>query len=734
MAGSSIKLGVDVTEFKRGMTEAQTSVKTLDAAIKTNEKSMQAYGKSESYVSTQTNLLNSKLKEQEKIVQNAEKSLKAMEENGVSKSSKAYQDMQRKLLEARGAMIDTTVQINQLTTEEADAAKGADELANSIGNIGKKMSLGQVISGIDSVTSALGNAARSAIDLGEKLFDAILDSAAAADDISTMAEKLGLTDEQVQQINYNAARFEVTAEQLGKTWKKVKVNMASDSDEIKQAFEELGIQTHEVFGGKYGSIEGDARDYQDVFWEVGDALMRMTDEAKREQLAQKLLGRSWDEMIPLFTKGRAVYEAALNAAPTASEEAVENMASLNDRMKELEQSWETLKLEALGAIAPALEKGADAIANLIDKITAYLKTDAGQQLLQNLGEAVGGLLEDLNKIDPEKAAQGFVDLFTKVTDGIQWLVDNQETAKGILGAIVAGWGTLTLTETVLKVVNFVNGITGLTAGSVAGNAAAAGASWGSAFASAALKAAPWLAGLITLLTPGEGGNSDFISPEGKLTDSGYQALSDQGWENPEYKKILMELGEIYGADQLRGLINNDAAAAAILTYLYSGHQGRTLDFANNVLSGYNGVTFGEGWRGVEFTEEELKEILSPHLNPVIEIPEDAALKISEQIGVVPVTVQPVVPNDEPEYIPGGGGGGNNVAMEKANGIWAVPFDGYLARLHKNERVVPAREIASHSYSSNLYVESMIMNNGTYAEGLAAAMAAAQRRTMTGFGS
>ena len=733
MAGSSIKLGVDVTEFKRGMTEAQNSVKTLDAAIKTNEKSMQAYGKSESYVSTQTSLLNQKLKEQEKIAQNAEKSLKAMEENGVSKSSKAYQDMQRRMIEARGAMLDTTMQLNQLATGEADAAKGAEQLGNSIGGISKKMSLDQVIGGIDKVTGALESAAKSAIDLGEKLFNTILESAAAADDISTMATRLGLSDEEVQQINYNAAEFEVTAEQLGKTWKKVKVNMASDSEEIKNAFAELGVQTHEVFGGKYGSIEGDARDYKDVFWDVGDALMRMTDESKREQLAQKLLGRSWDEMIPLFTKGRAAYEAALKAAPTASEEAVENMANLDARMKELEQSWETLKLEALGAIAPALEKGADALANLIDRVTAYLQTDQGQEMLQKLGDAVSGLFDDLNKIDPDKVAQNFVDLFTKVTDGIQWLVDNKETAKGILGAIVGAWGTLTLTEGVLNVVKLVDGIKGLT-GIGAAEGEAAGASWGGAFAKAVLKAAPWLVGLITLLTPAGTDSGEFISAEGQITDAGRFEFAQQGWDNPEYRKILMELGEIYGAEQLRGLINNDAAVTAIWTYLFSGHQEKPLDFANNVLSRYNGVTFGEGWRGVEFTEEELKEILSPHLNPVIEIPEDAAKQISEQIGVVPVAVQPMVPNDEPEDIPGGGGGGNNVAMEKANGIWAVPFDGYLARLHKNERVVPAREIASHSYSSNLYVESMIMNNGTDAEGLAAAMAAAQRRTMTGFGS
>ena len=87
-----------------------------------------------------------------------------------------------------------------------------------------------------------------------------------------------------------------------------------------------------------------------------------------------------------------------------------------------------------------------------------------------------------------------------------------------------------------------------------------------------------------------------------------------------------------------------------------------------------------------------------------------------------------------------GGGKNNVpdgtgwAPGFANGIYSVPYDGMLARLHKNERVVPAREVSSRNYSSNLYVESMYMNGGTDAAGLAAAMAAAQRRQMSGYGS
>ena len=70
----------------------------------------------------------------------------------------------------------------------------------------------------------------------------------------------------------------------------------------------------------------------------------------------------------------------------------------------------------------------------------------------------------------------------------------------------------------------------------------------------------------------------------------------------------------------------------------------------------------------------------------------------------------------------------------ANGLPYVPFDGYKAILHKGERVIPAREVQSRSYNSNLYVESMYMNNGTDADGLASAMAAAQRRTMSSLGS
>ena len=110
----------------------------------------------------------------------------------------------------------------------------------------------------------------------------------------------------------------------------------------------------------------------------------------------------------------------------------------------------------------------------------------------------------------------------------------------------------------------------------------------------------------------------------------------------------------------------------------------------------------------------------------------AAESIAEQVGPVEIPVNLVLSGNNPF--------GPRISLEDllghhANGLPMVPFDGYMAMLHKGERVVPAREVAaSRNFSSNLYVESMVMNNGQDAEGLAAAIAAANRRTMRGFGS
>ena len=98
------------------------------------------------------------------------------------------------------------------------------------------------------------------------------------------------------------------------------------------------------------------------------------------------------------------------------------------------------------------------------------------------------------------------------------------------------------------------------------------------------------------------------------------------------------------------------------------------------------------------------------------MPDDAAAMLEDQLG--PITVD-VIPNVK--------------SMSFANGLPYVPFDGYVATLHKGERVVPANQNKNYNNTSNVYFDHVNVNNGIDADGLAARIAEHNRRTLAGFG-
>ena len=720
----NVKLGVDIGAFKSGIKDGQNILKGLNAEMKAADAEFKATGNAEKLMADKTKTLNSQLQVQKGIVDQAQKALKQMTDAGVDPADRAYQQLYATMMNAQAGMYETQAALAGLDVSAQQAATGASKLTDSVNGIGKKISLEQIISGIDTIKSGLESAAKKAVQLGEDLWNSIMNAAKWADDTQTMAQMYGIdveTFQRMQKLVVNG--LDTSVEAMLKSQSKLKKGIGSDSKEVAEAFQEIGVSITESIGsGKYGNIE-QARDSLELFWEAGQKIMQLGDENKQEDIAQKLFGRSWHELVPLFESYKTVeeYNEALKQTQINSAEDVEKLAELNDKVSELKGNFETLANDVMAQLAPALTDAATALNGVLTSILDYLKTEDGQKMLSKLGDAVSGLFGDLSKIDPEQAVSGFVDVFTKVTGGIQWLVDNAETAQGILGTIVAGWGLLTLGGGVMKIINLVDGIRGLTASSAAAAGATAGSSWAGAFASAAMKAAPFLAFLYTLLNPSAGGdstgNNTLVDKEGNLTK---EAL--------EYGYELDENGDPY---------LTEAEAETWLTKLQTWFKAYSLrkeqeskkalqempEALSELMDSIQDAQFEENLRNMidaDMNKEPFDFVAEP------QVPANAAAEISAQIGTVPVNIR----------IVGGAGGGKdwNTRTSRANGLPFVPYDGYLAELHKGERVVPAREMQSRNYSSNLYVESMIMNNGTDAEGLAAAMAAAQRRTMSGYGS
>ena len=695
----STKLDVDISGFTSGIREGQQVLKGLNAEMKASDAAFKATGNAEQKLNSQTSTLNKTIQQQKSIADNARQALEAMTNAGVQPADAAYQKMYVTMLNAEAGANEAQAALNQLGAGAAQAADGAEQLTQGLNGISKKISLDQVISGIDKITTGLANAAKKAVQLGEDLWNTIMDSASRADDTATMAEMYGIDLDTFQRMQkLVAGGLDTSVEAMLRSQKKLRKGIGDGSKEVQETLSELGITVKEwqTVAGQSGSALI-TKDQTKLFWEAGQAILNMGDAYDKESAAQRLFGRSWEELVPLFKEYKTLeeYNAALEDQTVNTEETIRDLAALNDAVGKLEGSWTTLKDELIGAIAPALTDAAGAVSGLLDELTKYLQKDAGQELLTNLGTAVSDLLSGLGDISAEDLVSNFSSLLESLTKGLNWIKDNGELVTGLIAGLGTAFAGLTITGNVLTFLKLIQGIK----------------DW-KIFGNSGTPKSSGKTGLTGTGAPGTTGDImlDSVASQAAATS----VVLGETTALLENAKVL-EDDNLSRAEQVEAWVDNQ------------------------IKSGF-------------IKEEDREKLIKDNLGifealgedvtiPVGVKPEDnAAEQISEQVGTVEVPAQLVFGGGIGGA--GGGGGGGMVDLLSefmrprmyANGIHSVPYDGMLARLHKGERVVPAREVQSRSYNSNLYVESMIMNNGTDAAGLAAAMAAAQRRTMSGYGS
>lgn len=686
----NVKMGVDIGGFTSGIKQGQQILKGLNAEMKASEAEFKATGDAEKKLNDQTKTLNSQLNVQKGIADQAKKALEAMTKAGIDPADAAYQKLYVQMLNAEAGANEAQAALSKLGGGAEQAAEGADQLSNSLNGISKKLSLDQVIGGIDKITSGLENAAKKAIQLGENLFNAITEAAGWADDTATQAEMFGIdidTFQRMQKLVTNG--MDTTVDSMLKSQKKLRKGIGEESKATMDALEGLELA---ISSGKDQTAHLITDDQTELFWKAGQAIMGLTDDFDKEAKAQALFGRSWEELVPLFNKYKSAedYAKALEEVEVVSTESVENLATLNDKLSELEGNFDTLKTELLGQLAPALTDAAEALNGVLTTVLEYLKTEKGQQMLEEMKNSVQELFAGMKDINAEDVVNGFKEAFDKVTGALDWIVQNKDTVIAAVEGIFGFWATLKVSEgalTILKVINGLKDLAGL------GGATALGSGLGASLTQAVTSVAG-IAGNGVLMNniPVVG---DWFMNEtsvgraigGKHADTWESVGKDfENWQR-----------EVFGDNGLIANFWNDLSHLGDENY----------DFENHRMK----------------------------LEPEVEIPPEEKEDIQRQIDAMTPEMKVKLKLDW-EF-----GGGKEAAESAgtgwaphANGLAYVPYDGYLARLHKGERVMPAREVSNRNYSSNLYVESMYMNGGTDAAGLAAAMAAAQRRQMSGYGS
>lgn len=507
--GVNVKMGVSgVAQFKKNIGDAKQAVKTLDAQLQLTEKEFKANGDAEEYMIKKSAELEAKLEAQKRVVDNAEKALKDMAEKGVDKSSKAYQDMYRTMLQAKGEMLDTETALDGIAAAGEDAADSTADLADKMDGVSKGISWQNVTDGIGKITGAMEEAAKKAYKLGSAIVKEVLGVGTWADDINTRSKALGVRPEDLQRMEKTARLIDTDAETIIKARQKMEKNIGGGNKGAMSAFAALGIDT-------------ESGNYEDIFWKAGEAIMNLGDEAEREAQANAIFGKSWHDLIPLFDAGREQYEEMNASWNVMSKDQLDKLNEMDDEYQKLQIAVEDLKREALSNLAEPMSTVLEKINGLLGKITEWLNSEEGQETV--------------------------ADIVGKITSALDWFTEHSGEVVTGIGAIAAAFGGLKLATFGLNIAKTVSGLKGLfggnggngTTGGSGGTDGGTGVGAGIFGKLKVLTAAAAFAAVLNKNAFLPQGNDDLIDKEGNLTalakDLGYGL--DQNGELTGREKI-----------------------------------------------------------------------------------------------------------------------------------------------------------------------------------------------------
>ena len=273
--------------------------------------------------------------------------------------------------------------LDQMNKSVAEAVRGfgnfdgiLGRLPGSLGSVAS--ALGPVGIGIGLVTVGFGTAAAA-------MWNFAKETGELAEAQLNMAERTGMTVKEVGLFSTVAQNAGVNAEAFTGTMRTLSHALSENSEEgkkAKKALGELGIDARNQFGGLKGTA--------DLFLEIGDAMQRIEDPAKRARLAVDLLGRGGLELLPVLRGNlREAVKEVEGLGVAFDESGAKSAARFDDALDRLMNRLGALRREAGSASAEILQglfpETFDSKDPKTGKYYSQLKRDEYNRHLQEVG-------------------------------------------------------------------------------------------------------------------------------------------------------------------------------------------------------------------------------------------------------------------------------------------------------------------------------------------------------------
>lgn len=408
--GILLEIGGDTSGLQSALSKVDKETQSLGKELKGVESLLKFNPKNTELLVQKQKLLTDSIDKTEDKLKTLKQVQSEYIKQGKDLNTANYRNLQREIA-------STENKLKGLKTEAKNSNIGLQAMTEALGKIGSvaKVSCAVAVASIVAIGT-------TAVATGKKIFSMAKATSDYGDEIDKESQKLGISAENYQKLDYAMQMNGASIDDLSKGVKTITIELGKAEKGEKGAgksFEALGVSLKDA--------SGKVKSNEQVLLESVDALSKMENENQRNALAQEIFGKSSAELKPLLNSGadgiKELMEEAEKYGMVMSDEAVKSSAEFNDSLTRLTKTAEGLKNTIGATLMPS-------ITQIMDALSMALIGDEGATA--KMQEGVNGLAESINQGLPK-----FIEFLTNVA---QVMLDNapmilETLAQGIMNAL-----------------------------------------------------------------------------------------------------------------------------------------------------------------------------------------------------------------------------------------------------------------------------------------------------------
>ena len=299
-----------------------------------------------------------------------------------------------------GSMIEvaqaTVTIIPNMQGAQATISKELGAAAETSGVSAGKKAGGGLAKGLKTAGGVLAAAGAAAVGLGAGLYKMGTESAAAADEIDKMSQKIGVSRQTYQELSFvfSQSGADINMMQNGmKTLTNQMQAAMSGSESATATFNALGIS--------FQNADGSMRSAEEVLMEALTSLQGISNETEKAALATDLFGRSGTELMPLLNGEAgsiaALSEEAHNLGIVLDDDVIDSGVALGDSLDATQKALSALTTDVASAFAPIIMEVSTYIQEHLPEIRALVEgfANVAGQMFSMLIPILTSLLSNL---------------------------------------------------------------------------------------------------------------------------------------------------------------------------------------------------------------------------------------------------------------------------------------------------------------------------------------------------